>query len=67
MTTTDLGYLVQFAFLIGAAFFALGLHLMNSPATARERQPPVGNGHGHRRLFGAGSSSPTRASGRATG
>ncbi|MGD0861290.1 MAG: NAD(P)(+) transhydrogenase (Re/Si-specific) subunit beta [Candidatus Limnocylindrales bacterium] len=35
MTTTDLGYLVEFAFLVGAAFFALGLHLMNSPATAR--------------------------------
>jgi H+-translocating NAD(P) transhydrogenase subunit beta len=35
MTTTDLEYLVQLAFLIGAAFFALGLHQMNSPATAR--------------------------------
>ena len=35
MTTANLGYLVQFAFLIGASFFALGLHLMNSPATAR--------------------------------
>jgi NAD(P) transhydrogenase subunit beta len=35
MTTTDLGYLVQFAFLIGASLFAIGLHLMNSPATAR--------------------------------
>ena len=35
MTTADLGYLVQFAFLIGASCFALGLHLMNSPATAR--------------------------------
>ena len=35
MTTTDLGYLVQFAFLIGASLFAIGLHQMNSPATAR--------------------------------
>jgi NAD(P) transhydrogenase subunit beta len=35
MTTANLGYLVQFAFLIGASFFALGLHLMSSPATAR--------------------------------
>jgi NAD(P) transhydrogenase subunit beta len=35
MNNTDLGYLVQLAFLIGAAFFALGLHLMNSPASAR--------------------------------
>jgi NAD(P) transhydrogenase subunit beta len=35
MTTTDLGYLVQLAFLIGASLFALGLHFMNSPATAR--------------------------------
>jgi H+-translocating NAD(P) transhydrogenase subunit beta len=35
MTTEDLGHLLQLAFLIGAAFFALGLHQMNSPATAR--------------------------------
>ena len=35
MNTTDLGYLVQFAFLIGAALFAMGLHQMNSPASAR--------------------------------
>jgi H+-translocating NAD(P) transhydrogenase subunit beta len=35
MTSTDLGYLVQLAFLVGATCFALGLHLMNSPATAR--------------------------------
>ena len=35
MNTTDLGYLVQFAFLIGAALFVMGLHQMNSPATAR--------------------------------
>ncbi len=35
MNTTDLGYIVQFAFLIGAALFVLGLHQMNSPATAR--------------------------------
>ena len=35
MNTTDLGYLVQLAFLIGAALFVMGLHLMNSPASAR--------------------------------
>ncbi|MGD0019190.1 MAG: NAD(P)(+) transhydrogenase (Re/Si-specific) subunit beta [Candidatus Limnocylindrales bacterium] len=35
MTTTDLAYLVQFAFLIGASLFVVGLHLMNSPASAR--------------------------------
>jgi NAD(P) transhydrogenase subunit beta len=35
MTSTDLGYLVQLAFLVGATCFALGLHFMNSPATAR--------------------------------
>jgi len=35
MNTTDLGNLVQFAFLIGASLFAMGLHLMNSPASAR--------------------------------
>jgi NAD(P) transhydrogenase subunit beta len=35
MNPTDLGYLVQFAFLIGALLFAMGLHLMNSPASAR--------------------------------
>ena len=35
MTATNIGYLVQFCFIIGAAFFVMGLHLMNSPATAR--------------------------------
>ncbi len=35
MSTTDLEYLVEIAFLAGAAMFVLGLHLMNSPATAR--------------------------------
>jgi H+-translocating NAD(P) transhydrogenase subunit beta len=35
MTTTDLGYLVQTVFLLGAALFVIGLHLMNSPASAR--------------------------------
>jgi NAD(P) transhydrogenase subunit beta len=35
MNTTDLGYLVQLAFIVGAALFVVGLHLMNSPATAR--------------------------------
>jgi NAD(P) transhydrogenase subunit beta len=35
MIATNLQHLVQIAFLIGAAFFVLGLHLMNSPVTAR--------------------------------
>ena len=35
MDTSNLQHLVQIAFLIGAAFFVLGLHLMNSPVTAR--------------------------------
>jgi NAD(P) transhydrogenase subunit beta len=35
MNITDLGYLVRICFLIGAVFFVLGLHLMNSPLTAR--------------------------------
>jgi H+-translocating NAD(P) transhydrogenase subunit beta len=35
MNSTDLGYLVQLAFIAGAALFVVGLHLMNSPATAR--------------------------------
>ena len=35
MSTTDLGYAVQLAFIVGAALFVIGLHLMNSPATAR--------------------------------
>ena len=35
MDATNLQYLVQIAFLICAAFFVLGLHLMNSPVTAR--------------------------------
>jgi NAD(P) transhydrogenase subunit beta len=35
MTATNIGYLVQLSFIIGAALFVMGLHLMNSPATAR--------------------------------
>ena len=35
MNTTDLGYAVQLSFIVGAALFVMGLHLMNSPATAR--------------------------------
>ena len=35
MNLTNLGYIVQICFLAGAAMFVLGLHLMNSPATAR--------------------------------
>jgi NAD(P) transhydrogenase subunit beta len=35
MTATNIGYLVQLCFIVGAALFVMGLHLMNSPATAR--------------------------------
>ena len=35
MNATNVGYLVQLAFILGAALFVIGLHLMNSPATAR--------------------------------
>jgi H+-translocating NAD(P) transhydrogenase subunit beta len=35
MNATDIGYLVQVSFIVGAALFVVGLHLMNSPATAR--------------------------------
>jgi H+-translocating NAD(P) transhydrogenase subunit beta len=35
MNATNVGYLVQLAFIVGAACFVVGLHLMNSPATAR--------------------------------
>jgi H+-translocating NAD(P) transhydrogenase subunit beta len=35
MNATNIGYLVQLAFIVGAALFVVGLHLMNSPATAR--------------------------------
>jgi NAD(P) transhydrogenase subunit beta len=35
VTSTDIGHLGQLAFIIGAACFVVGLHLMNSPATAR--------------------------------
>ena len=35
MNATNIGYLVQLAFIVGAASFVIGLHLMNSPATAR--------------------------------
>jgi NAD(P) transhydrogenase subunit beta len=35
MNTTDLGYVVHVSFIVGAALFVIGLHLMNSPATAR--------------------------------
>ena len=41
--------IVFLAWLAGAACFVLGLHQMNSPATARERQPAERGGHGHRR------------------
>ena len=36
MNATNIGYLVQLAFIAGAALFVVGLHLMNSPATAVE-------------------------------
>ena len=35
MNATNIGYLVQLAFIAGAALFVMGLHLMNSPAGAR--------------------------------
>jgi proton-translocating NAD(P)+ transhydrogenase subunit beta len=35
MNAANIGYLVQFSFIVGAALFVVGLHLMNSPATAR--------------------------------
>jgi len=35
MNATTIGYLVQLSFIIGAALFVMGLHQMNSPATAR--------------------------------
>ncbi len=35
MSATNIGYLVQLSFIVGAALFVVGLHLMNSPATAR--------------------------------
>jgi H+-translocating NAD(P) transhydrogenase subunit beta len=35
MNAANIGYLVQLAFIVGAALFVVGLHLMNSPATAR--------------------------------
>jgi H+-translocating NAD(P) transhydrogenase subunit beta len=35
MSSVTLGYVVQLAFITGAALFVVGLHLMNSPATAR--------------------------------
>jgi NAD(P) transhydrogenase subunit beta len=35
MNATNIGYLVQLSFILGAALFVVGLHLMNSPATAR--------------------------------
>jgi NAD(P) transhydrogenase subunit beta len=36
MNAANIGYLVQLSFIIGAALFVVGLHLMNSPATARQ-------------------------------
>ena len=35
MSAANIGYLVQLSFIVGAALFVVGLHLMNSPATAR--------------------------------
>ena len=40
---------VFLAWLAGAACFVLGLHQMNSPATARQRQPAQRGRHGRRR------------------
>jgi NAD(P) transhydrogenase subunit beta len=35
MNATNIGYLVHLSFIAGAALFVIGLHQMNSPATAR--------------------------------
>jgi NAD(P) transhydrogenase subunit beta len=35
MNASNIGHLVQLSFIVGAALFVIGLHLMNSPATAR--------------------------------
>jgi len=35
MSAVDVGYLVSLSFILGAALFVVGLHQMNSPATAR--------------------------------
>ncbi len=35
MNASNIGHLVQLSFIVGAALFVVGLHLMNSPATAR--------------------------------
>ena len=35
MNATNIEYLVRLSFIVGAALFVIGLHLMNSPATAR--------------------------------
>jgi len=35
MNASNIGHLVQLSFIAGAALFVIGLHLMNSPATAR--------------------------------
>ena len=35
MNASTIGHLVQLSFIAGAALFVVGLHLMNSPATAR--------------------------------
>ncbi|HEX7431262.1 MAG TPA: NAD(P)(+) transhydrogenase (Re/Si-specific) subunit beta, partial [Candidatus Limnocylindrales bacterium] len=35
MNANNIGHLVQLSFIVGAALFVIGLHLMNSPATAR--------------------------------
>jgi NAD(P) transhydrogenase subunit beta len=35
VNATNIGYLVSLSFIVGAALFVIGLHLMNSPATAR--------------------------------
>jgi NAD(P) transhydrogenase subunit beta len=35
MNASNIGYLTSLSFIVGAALFVVGLHLMNSPATAR--------------------------------
>ena len=39
---------IQLVYILAAACFVVGLHLMNSPATARRGNQVSAVGHGHR-------------------
>lgn len=52
MLSTPLGVIEWFVYLLAAVMFVIGLHLMNSPKTARKGQHSLRHRHGVRRGHG---------------